>query len=265
MGIPQQPFSTRFQARPVRQPRNPNDVPESAKRKLVSLIARLKDGALPGAYSLGPRLADALGKPFEAMGDMPKVRALITGLEWWEFYDASEELLRMAKSPEIVADALEALFAEEGLPYRITTAGIEYRFPEPTAEAIGEADRVLLADPKYRGPGEQWEKAKSFLNARPPDAENAIKDALGALEGVTRLIARKPQETLSQIIGPLAKSLNIHGALAKAIGDCYAFRGDQQGIAHGATQAFEDQTAEAELLLHWTAAAITYLVRKKAP
>jgi hypothetical protein len=42
----------------------------------------------------------------------------------------------------------------------------------------------------------------------------------------------------------------------------YGYRGDQPGVAHGATAAMEDLIIEAELILHLTAAAIVHIVRK---
>jgi hypothetical protein len=101
------------------------------------------------------------------------------------------------------------------------------------------------------------------LAKRPPDAENCIKDAVGAMEGIARLLSNDDR-SLGKIITPLAEQLGMHSALASAVSKLYGYRGDEQGIAHGATQALGQKTHEAEMVLHWSAATITYLVNKEA-
>jgi|ERR1035441_7357219 hypothetical protein len=255
-------FSRRFDARPTPEPRQPHEVPHSAKTKLVSAIDRLRQRSLPGATSLGPRLADALGKPFDSVGSMASIRALILDLEWWEFYDACEELLRLSRQASSVVVEIEAIFAEEALPYRFTESGIEWRLPQPATQAIRTTAQLLVFDEQFRGPAEQWAKAEAHLNRRPPDPENCIKDAVGALEGVARIISGRRNDTLSQILPSLATSLGIHGTIKQALASLYAYRGDQQAIAHGAVEELDNVIPEAELVLHWTAAAIMFLTKK---
>ena len=259
--LPSQSFSQRFGVRPSPPVRQSDDVPDSAKVRLVASIVRLRGEYLPGAYSLGPRLCDAMGRKSEGPGDMARIRWLIYSLEWWEYYDISEELLWITGVPEQVANELDTVFVQERLPYRITTSGVEWRLNQPAAEAVSNA-RSLLNRPEFAGPSQQWEKALGHLSERPPDPENGIKDAVGALEGMARILAAKPSETLGQIIRPLATNLRIHPALANAVSNVYGYRGDEQAIAHGAISALQDLIAEAELLLHWCAAAILYLAKK---
>jgi len=260
--LPEQPFSLRFGVRPSPQSRQPDDVPDSAKVKLAALIDRLRNSKyLPGAYSLGPKLYDALGRRSEGHGDMNQIRQLVHALEWWEFYDLCEELLRLARSPDQVAAKIDAVFMSEGLPYAITAAGIAWRLNRPAAEAV-EMTSLLLGSPEFQGPSQQWDKARGHLARRPPDPENCIKDAVGALEGLARIISQRPSDTLGQIIKSMARNLAIHQTLANAMSNLYGYRSDEQAIAHGATAALEDLVPEAELVMHWCAAAMAYLVKK---
>jgi hypothetical protein len=266
MELSRERFSGRFGVRPEPEPRQPNDVPYSARTKLISAIDRLRQRGLPGATSLGPRLADALGKPFDGPGDIVKIRGLILSLEWWEFYDACEELLRMSGglSHGNVVEELEAIFTEEALPYRFTENGIEWRLAQSTTLAIQTAEELLVGDERFRGPAEQWTKAESHLSRRPPDPENCIKDSVGALEGVARIISGRHNDTLAQILPSLATTLGIHGTLKNALARLYAYRGDEQAIAHGAVEALRDLAPEAELVLHWAASAIVFLTQKES-
>jgi len=259
--LPGTPFSERTGARPRPQVRRPQNVPDSAKVRLGSLIDRLRNKILPGAYSLAPRLYESVGKPSQGTGDMSQIRALLQALEWWEFYDVCEELVRLSGKPEQVAEEIDSVFRLEGLPYTITSGGIEWRLSQPAADAA-QAARQLLQAKDLAGPSTQWEKAQGHLARRPPDPENCIKDAVGALEGVARILAGKPADTLGHLIRPLAVQLRMHSALANAVSNLYGYRGDEQAIAHGATTALQDLIAEAELVLHWCAAAMVYLAKK---
>jgi len=264
MAIPSEPFSTRFGARPrIPQP-EPNTVPDSIRVKLVPLINELRAGALPGATSLGLALCEAVGRfPPRPDGDMGMIRWLFREVEWWEVYDLCETLVRLAHKAEVVAERIEALFAQENLPYAMTQNGIEWRSSKPAHAAIKEAENALLADEELRGPAGQWQKALSHLAERPPDSENCIKDAIAALEGAARILSGREGETLSKLIAPFAKEIEMHPALAAIAEKLYAYRGDEQGAAHGATRESQNLTAEAELTLHVSAALIVYLAKRK--
>jgi hypothetical protein len=261
--FPTKPFSIRHGVRPPAAKRKPEDVPKSAKIALIKFIdeIRSKRSGIPGAYTLGPKLAEAARKEFESPGDMTKIRALINDLQWFEFYDVTEELVRMSDDRERMAREIDAIFASEGLPYRMTASGVDWRYSEAAVEEMEQAERSLATDPRFAGPLAQWQKARQHLSDRPPDSENCIKDAVGAVEGVARIL-HGSSDTLGQIIKPLGKSLGVHAALTGAISNLYGYLGDEQAVAHGATVAPSDLLPEAEFLLHSCAATIVFLLRK---
>ena len=190
------------------------------------------------------------------------IRKLFLEAEWWQIYDLCEILVNMCRFREQIAERIDAILAEEGVPYRITTDGIKWRFPEATAGALSEATRFLVDEPRLRGPAKQWQKASEHLSERPPDAENCIKDAIGAVEGTARILSGRTTDILSVLIKPLAQSIGMHGALTGVVEKLYAYRGDEQAVAHGATRAPGDLTAEAEFVLHTSAATIIYFTKK---
>jgi hypothetical protein len=67
---------------------------------------------------------------------------------------------------------------------------------------------------------------------------------------------------LGQILNSLAPRLKIRPTVKNAMNSLYAFRGDQSGVVHGAVTSLTDLVLEAELILHGTASAIVYLVKK---
>lgn len=238
-------------------------VPDGVRVKLIPIVDRFRGNGLPGAYTLGPALYESIGKISpQRTGDMHMIRALFLEAEWWQVYDLSESLVRMCGKPGEIAERIDAVFAGEGVPYRMTPNGITWRFTEAAAGAVAGATRSLVDDASLRGPSEQWRKALGHLSERPPDAENCIKDSIGAVEGTGRILSGRETETLSTLLKPFAKEIGMHPALSGMVEKLYAYRGDEQAVAHGATQGPKDLIAEAELVLHASAATIVYLHKK---
>lgn len=261
-GVPQRALLETVWRAPPKPPRcKPNEVPDAARVKLVPLIDELRGRVLPGAYSLGPALFEAIGMKSPGAGDMHMIRKLIYEVEWWQFYDLCEALVQMSGRPEEVGARIEEVFAEQNLPYAMTPEGIVWRFSAPAGEAVESASRLLLESDRFRGPAEQWGKALGHLARRPPDPENCVKDAVGAIEGLVRMVMGRTKDTLGELLPALSKQFGIHKALTDAIGKIYAYRGDQQAIAHGATGALSDLSAEAELVCHWCAASIVFVAK----
>ena len=123
--------------------------------------------------------------------------------------------------------------------------------------------RYLLKEPEFKGADEQFEKAIKHLNIRPnPDVENCVKDAVGAIESVGRIIVNDDKALLSDIIKDMTNNGIIPKPLDQAIQKLYAYRGDQPGVAHGLVGASKVTIDEAELVLAMSAAIIIYLVKK---
>ncbi len=209
----------------------------------------------------------------EAMGERPPpagvvsfemVRQFVYNEPWWKFYRLTEALVMVAVDKPAVIRRIDELFTRENLPYAMTPTGIDWRYSAPARQAIDEAERLLNATPELRGPAQQWQKAQGHLSKLPPDPENCVKDAIGALEGVARIISGRERDILSKILPELAPSMGMSALLKSAVDKLYAYRGDEQGVAHGLTGQSVDLAAEAEMVLHWTAATITYFVRKKS-
>jgi hypothetical protein len=266
MPVPVQPFSQRFSVPPKPPQSRPDEVPDSIRVKLVPLIDKFRGGrGLPGAYTIGPALYESLGKiPPQPTGDMHMIRQLFHEAEWWQIYDLAEALVQMCGRPEEIAAHIEGIFAEANVPYAMTPEGIVWRFSKPAVEVIKESTRLLVEDSALKGPAQQWQKAMDHLSERPPDSENSIKDAVGAVEGTGRILSGRENENLSKLIAPFAKKIGMHPTLAVMVDKLYAYRGDEQAVAHGATKELKATPAEAELVLHVSAALIVYLRKKNA-
>ncbi len=264
MHVPNQPFSKRLSVRPPLPEAKPAEVPESIRVKIIPLIEKFRGGkGLPGAYTIGPALYESIGKiPPQPTGDMHMIRQLFREAEWWHVYDLAETLVTMSNRGEEIAVCIEEIFAEANVPYAMTPAGIVSRFSQPASDAIDEASSLLVEDSALKGPAQQWQKAVGHLSSRPPDTENCIKDAVGAVEGTARILSGRENETLPKLIGPVARQVGIHPALVGIVEKLYAYRGDEQAVAHGATQQLKAVPADAEFVLYVCAALIVYLSKK---
>ena len=146
--------------------------------------------------------------------------------------------------------------------YELREGRIERVGAREAEAAIAEA-RAILRDPNLAGPDEQFQKAIAHFNRRPkPDVENCVKDAVGAVEALARVLLNDSSILLSKAIKKIGEEKGIHPTLQKLVESLYAYRGDAEGAAHGKTGVKASVTeADAEFVLHTSAACIVYLAR----
>jgi hypothetical protein len=197
------------------------------------------------------------------------VKNIVETCDWWAFYDLCEvivEHLRGRSPAHFRAFQVDAnrLFEEEYIGWRLKGGLVERVGTEQSQRLVDQA-RQWLEDTRFAGTEEQFEKALRSLSARPePDTANCVKDAVGALEGVARIVTGKKSAVLSDIVKDLRGKKVIHGALAKCFDGLYAYRGDAEGAAHGAVTGVAVPVAEAEAALNMSASLIIYLANKAA-
>ena len=190
---------------------------------------------------------------------------VIKRCEWWDFYDVCEEVWALLEgewnraTADNLSDSLNAVFAREGLAWRFQGGRIERAHPAPVASSLQRAHR-LLSESRFQGPDEQFDKACGHLNRRPtPDAENCVKDAVAALEGVANIVVGATGQTLSNLMKADPLRSGTHPDLRRLIEQLYAFRGSAPGVAHGLVGQSQVSVGEAEFVLAISAAAMVYL------
>ena len=191
---------------------------------------------------------------------------LLDGCTWYEFFDLVEKVVEILEpEPEYQAAFInefnEALLRNY-VGYEIRDARVE-RVGAREAEAVIAEARGILRDPDFAGPDDQFQKAIGFFNQRPkPDVENCVKDAVGAVEALARILLNDASILLSDAVKEIGKHKRVHRTLQKLVENLYAYRGDAEGVAHGKTGAKTSVTeADAEFVLHTSAACIVYLAR----
>ena len=272
-------FSKRYNLRPTPEGLMYEDVPERARVGLYHLVERFfgreHQEGYPNLYqeicvALRIPRKRKLG-PFPPYGASLEIETLIENCEWHQFYDICEtswaslpfEYWREKERNEF-SEQVNALFREEQLGFEFRDGKVEKVGSGFIDSQIKEA-RYLLKEQEFKGADTQFEKAIRALNVRPnPDVENCVKDAVSAIESVGRIIVNDEKALLSNIIKDLARKDVIPKPLDEAIQKIYAYRGDQPGVAHGLVGASKVTVDEAEFVLAMSAAAITYLVKRRS-
>jgi hypothetical protein len=186
-----------------------------------------------------------------------------TNKNWYRFYDICEivwEGLDPSPDRDALENHLNRVFQRNHVGYEMRQGNIE-RVGSRVADEVVAAARGILTDERLAGPDEQFSKALAFFNQRPkPDLENAVKEAIGAAEGLASVIAGQKIQ-LNKAIKKWSTDGLIPPTISKAIDSIYAYRGDAEGVAHGKSGTQGVRMEEAEFVLHASAAIIVYLAR----
>lgn len=145
--------------------------------------------------------------------------------------------------------------------YRLSDEGlVEEPGASVTEEAVAEA-RALLRDGAFAGPDRQFQGAlEDFYRAPTPDHEGAVVGAIGAVEGVARIVLDDKNVVLSDAMKHIRETNSLHPALADSIVKLYGYASDAGG-RHGLVGDPDVDRPIAEFCLHQCAAAIVFMAR----
>jgi hypothetical protein len=265
-------FSVRYGLRPRPAGLLYDTVPDTAREGFVHILDEYEqDMFITDLYDEATRALRLRRDSFASVDPHHASRTLheiLRTCPWWAFYDVCELTVehlrgRSASSYDFEAEA-NRLFEEECLGWRVRDGLVERAGTEESERLLDET-REFLKDARFAGPEEQFAKAVRALSVRPePDTANCVKDAVGALEGVARIVTGKPSAVLPKIVADLKGKKILHPTLAKCFEGLYAYRGDAEGAAHGAVTDVPVPLPEAEMALNTSAALVIYLVNKDA-
>ena len=205
------------------------------------------------------------------------VLKMIENCSWYEFFDLCELTFTLLQDVywygDLVKEAkdcrydytvkLNKIFSEEHIGWRLKKGKLQRVSSELLDRNIIEPACVLLKNLIFSGPDGQFSKALEFYNKRPkPDIENCIKEAVGAIEGVSRIITNRPKDTLGKILPDLVKNGIVKKPLNKIMDSVYGFRGDQPGVGHGQYKPSDLDITDAEFVLNTCASGILFLCKK---
>ena len=238
-------------------------------REIVCTVLRVRTD--PNNWSEYPNIWD-------------EVQDLFYGCEWYKVYDVCEGIYSALERSDVewvgtangsrflrsvdelkgeFQDKVNALFRELGIGYEMRNGRLERRTTALVDLKIVQARELLLSDPRFSGPCEQFERAINCWSLRPrQDSVNAIKEAVGALEGIARIVSGLQQETLGKIVDRFFKN-KAHPAICELIDKIWGYSSSQGGIRHGQVAPLSVGEEEADLLLGVTASLILYIGIKR--
>jgi hypothetical protein len=277
--VPEPLFSERNQFAPIPEPKSDDYLPGWVRESVTNAMRAFVDDRSPGhlpyldLYSLfRPYIWQVLereppGNPMGGPWEMYIPRTL-QQCEWWQFYDIIEEICRLIKKDwgqeyvPLLSVTIDAILAKDGIPWTLNSGRVERRLNSQAASVIQKA-HALVANPRFKGPDEQFERALGYFNKRPePDEETCVKDAVGAVEATANIIAGTTNVQLNDLLNRKPFRSGIHPTIRQAIDKVYAYRGAAPGVAHGQVGPSSVEISDATWVLTVCAGTIVYMVDK---
>ena len=263
----------------------PVGFPETARRGLLhSIDGLIRRGCVSGWDDVARelrRIARVSPIELESYSALPQQSdALLMALPWERAIDFCERLHdhlskgvydhdegRYVVTPEsakqFIAEELQRLFQEEGLPFEMRDGCVHRRGRRHSVEMIAQA-QVVLGDPRLVGARRHYRKAREFFeNPRTPDYENCVKEAVCAVEAAGKaLFPAARASTLDELLKWLTSDQRglIPKTVAKSVGGLYAFRGGGEGVVHGGAGGGTPTAGVAEFAMAVCASSIILLV-----
>lgn len=185
--------------------------------------------------------------------------------KWFEVFDFFEFVLQTHSNEStnlVFLSAANQVLEEELSGYRIIDKLVT---PITSEEEIQSIEAALASVDNLNSVHLHIQAALAKLSDRKnPDFRNSIKEAISAVESLSRIISDKPKATLGDALSAIEKDgkIQIHKALKNGLSNIYGWTSDAQGIRHSLldepTLTFDD----AKFMLVSCSAFINYLLAK---
>jgi len=119
---------------------------------------------------------------------------------------------------------------------------------------------LLCAIPRYTGPCKHWRAARAALAEEELDYAGAAREAVGAVEGMCRIILGDDSITLGEAVKRMRSQDLLHPALAKSVEGLWGYASAEPGVRHGAVRSSFVEPHEAEFVVEACDAAIVLLL-----
>ncbi len=287
---PQPPFSARTKGR-YRQ--IDADFPRSARSGLLHLLFDLVDRRYLPDWTVAARELNRIGRlPLttydpSSLSSLKQARAdaeaALESIDWAKVYDFCERLyahlpkelghedqygnynVQVARGDmqSYIAAELQRLFLEEGLAYEFTDGVVRRRGRRHTVELVARS-QVVLGDSRLLSARKHFDKALQFFrHPSSPDYENAVKEAVCAVEAAGKLLFPVAKaSTLGDLVRWLGSTseVAVPKAICQTLTGVYAFRSGGDGVGHGGASGGKATLEVTEYILAVCASQIIYLV-----
>ncbi len=230
----------------------------------AGVYARLAGSCSPAARERFETLAAIAGRQLRrhpAFEDQPEIVGAPNDFAAWAF--ALKVFGRAFKPGDVGQQTTEA-----GEPAGFIYTGTVEQPAQSSANLCLELDSTihdivgdLLANiAKSSGASNHLRKAHRFLEGDPPDAANAAKEAISAVEALARRKCDTDSATLGECLKQLKKKKRIHPALSDSLEKLWGFTNQSPGVRHGSHDAPEITIDEARFVLSVCQAAVQLLL-----
>ena len=209
---------------------------------------------------------NAIGKPFDKLLIFGRLeteyardvlRNWYFEAAWHEIYDVLEYVLRNTSSKSHKYGA-NAILIREGAAYRFVGDVIT---PITSVDELVEVEDVLKHTGPFDAASQHIKQAVNRLSDRGnPDARNAIKEAISAVESAVKVASGDPKADIEKGL----KKLGLHSQLEQAWKKMYNWTSDEGGVRHGKEEISQVGLAEARYMVVACSAFVNYLIAKHA-
>jgi hypothetical protein len=194
-----------------------------------------------------------------------KIRLYFFSCRWFEVYDMIEFIVKAVpdeKVSQYLKEELNSVLERELSAYRfIGSTLVEIS----SKEEVDEIDKAINATTNISAVKKHLESALIlFSDRKKPDYRNAIKEAISAVEALSRLILRKESATLGNALDEMErlKIIELHPALRSAFQKIYGYTSSADGIRHALQESESLYSEDARFMIITCSAFINYLLEK---
>lgn len=195
----------------------------------------------------------------------PQIKNCFLAAEWYEVYDFIEFTVASYPDKEVNKKFIKvcnALLEKELSAYRFLRDKIMQITSE---EEISAIEATLNISDRFKGPRIQIKSAFDKVSDRKsPDYRGSIKDSIGAVEGIVKIITQEPKASLGKALKKIEErsKVSLHPAFKEALIKLYGYTSSAQGIRHALLDEPNLTFADAKFMLVSCSAFINYLIDK---
>lgn len=182
--------------------------------------------------------------------------------DWFTVYDFIEWYCTKNKD---AADQLNKILEDEKTGYRIINNKVVPITNELELHEIRDALGSSEISP-YNSVYQSLSKAVSFYSDREnPNYNNAITEAITAVESLLKIIVGDNETTLGKAIDKLDKNgVILHKDLKEGLKKIYHYTCDEHGKRHGGSDYVESEDEDARFMLIFCSSIINFLITKNS-
>ena len=132
------------------------------------------------------------------------------------------------------------------------------------ARALGTTTMAALSAPRYEASAAHWRKVQRYTAPPDPDWENAVKEAITALEALAKLVVADDNVTLGKALSRAPLRDVLHPSIVSQLQALWGYTNTEPGIRHAGTTAPAAIAADAQFAIDSCEAAIARILQVDA-